>query len=84
MSIPTFGQLSFTANGHLLIAETAVEFQRTTIAIKTEIPNENHALRSARVLVLEQAASVIQNEINQELLQEQRELREEAGHRLTA
>jgi hypothetical protein len=49
MSMPTFGQLSFTATGHLLIAETAIEFQRTTIAIKAEIPNENHALRSARI-----------------------------------
>jgi hypothetical protein len=36
------------------------------------------------MLLLEQAASVIQNEINQELLQEQRELRETGGHRLTA
>jgi hypothetical protein len=74
MSIPTFGQLSFTANGHLLIAETAIEFQRTTIAIKTEIPNENHPLRSARILLLEKAESVIRHEINQEQLQVQREL----------
>jgi hypothetical protein len=84
MSIPTFGQLSFTANGHLLIAETAVEFQRTTIAIKTEIPNENHPLRSARLLVLKQAESIIRHEINQEQLQAQRESLAEAGHRLTA
>jgi hypothetical protein len=74
MSIPTFGQLSFTANGHLLIAETAIEFQRTTIAIKTEIPNENHPLRSARILLLEKAESVIRHEINQEQLQMHREL----------
>lgn len=84
MSIPTFGQLSFTANGHLLIAETAIEFQRTSIAIKTEIPNENHQLRSARLLVLEQAESIIRHEINQEQLQAQRELLAEAGHRLIA
>lgn len=84
MSIPTFGQLSFTAHGHLLIAETAIEFQQTTIAIKTEIPNENHPLRSARILVLEQAESIIRHEINQEQLQAQRELREAGCHRLTA
>jgi hypothetical protein len=84
MTMPTFGQLSFMANGHLLIAETAIEFQQTTIAIKTEIPNENHALRSARILVLEQAASVIRHEINQEQLQAQRELLAAPAHRLTA
>jgi hypothetical protein len=84
MTMPTFGQLSFTADGHLLIAETAIEFQRTTIAIKTEIPNENHALRSARILVLEQAVSVIRHEINQEQLQAQRELLAAPAHRLTA
>ncbi|MDB5773639.1 MAG: hypothetical protein V7606_2755 [Burkholderiales bacterium] len=84
MSMPTFGQLSFTATGHLLIAETAIEFQRTTIAIKAEIPNENHALRSARILLLEQAAFVIRHELNQEQLRQQPELLAAPAHRLTA
>jgi hypothetical protein len=84
MTMPTFGQLSFVSNGHLLIAETAIEFQRTTIAIKTEIPNEDHAMRSARILVLQQAESVIRHEIHQEQLQAQRELLAAPAHRLTA
>jgi hypothetical protein len=84
MSIPAFGQLSFTANGHLLIAETAIEFQRTTIAIKTEIPNENHPLRSARLLVLERAESIIRHEIDQEQLRAQRELFATAERCMTA
>lgn len=74
MRVPMFKQLSFTANGHLLTAETAIEFQQTLIAIKAEIPNENHPLRSARLLVLKQAESIIQYAIEQEQLQAQQEL----------
>lgn len=66
MSIPTFGQLNFTSNGHTLVAETAIEFQRTSITIKAEIPNENHLLRLARLLVLQQAQRVISDAIEQE------------------
>jgi hypothetical protein len=73
MSIPTFGQLKFTANGHFLTAETAIESQRTSIMIKAEISNENHPLRSARLLTLEQAATVLRHAIEQEQRQLQRE-----------
>jgi hypothetical protein len=73
MDTPTFTQLTFTPNGHLLIAETAIEFAQTRIVIKTEIPNDNHPLRSARLLVLEQAEAVIRHTIEQEQLQVQQE-----------
>lgn len=73
MSIPTFEQLSFTSNGHILIAETAIEFQQTSITIKAEIPNENHRLRLARLLVLQQAQRVIGHEIEQEQRRAQQE-----------
>ncbi len=66
MSIPTFEQLNLTSNGHTLVAETAIEFQQTSITIKAEIPNENHPLRSARLLVLQQAQWVISHTIEQE------------------
>ena len=66
MSIPTFEQLNLTSNGHTLVAETAIEFQKTSITIKAEIPNENHPLRSARLLVLQQAQWVISHTIEQE------------------
>lgn len=66
MSIPTFEQLNFISNGHTLIAETAIDFQQTNIAIKAEIPNENHPLRLARLLVLQQAQRVIGHAIEQE------------------
>jgi hypothetical protein len=66
MSIPTFEQLNLTSNGHTLVAETAIEFQQTSITIKAEIPNENHPLRSARLLVLQQAQWVINHTIEQE------------------
>lgn len=74
MRIPLFKQLSFTANGHFLSTETAIEFQQTIISIKAEIPNENHPLRSARLLVLKQAEAIIQYAIEQEQLQTQQEL----------
>lgn len=73
MSISTFEQLSFTSNGHTLVAETAIDFQQTNITIKAEIPNENHPLRLARLLVLQQAQRVIGHAIEQE----QRHLRQE-------
>jgi hypothetical protein len=66
MSIPTFEQLSFTSNGHTLVAETGITFQQTCITIKAEIPNENHPLRLARLLVLQQAQRVIGHAIEQE------------------
>lgn len=66
MSIPIFEQLNLTSNGHTLIAETAIEFQQTNITIKAQISNENHPLRLARLLVLEQAQSVIGHFIEQE------------------
>jgi hypothetical protein len=66
MSIPTFEQLNLTSNGHTLVAETAIEFQQTIITIKAEIPNENHPLRLARLLVLQQAQRVIGHAIEQE------------------
>jgi hypothetical protein len=66
MKIPTVEQLYLTSNGHTLVAETAVEFQQTSITIKAEIPNENHPLRQARLLVLQQAQWVISHAIEQE------------------
>ncbi|WP_136419996.1 hypothetical protein [Herbaspirillum sp. ST 5-3] len=66
MSIPTFEQLNFISSGHTLLAETAVEFQQTSVTIKAQIPNENHSLRSARLLVLQQAQRVIGHAIEQE------------------
>jgi hypothetical protein len=66
MSISTLEQLNFTSNGHTLVAETAIEFQQTSITIKAEIPNENHPLRLARLLVLQQAQRVIGHAIEQE------------------
>ena len=66
MSIPNSEQLSFTANGHTLVAETAIEFAKTCISIKAEIPNDNHPLQLARLLVLQKAQSVISNAIEQE------------------
>ncbi len=66
MSIPTFEQLNLTSNGHTLVAETAIDFQQTSITIKAEIPNENHPLRLARLLVLQQAQRVIGHAIEQE------------------
>ena len=74
MRIPLFKQLNFISNGHFLITETAIEFQQTIISIKAEIPNENHPLRSARLLVLKQAEEIIQYAIAQEQLQTQKEL----------
>jgi hypothetical protein len=71
MSTPTPRQLSFTSNGHTLVAETAIEFQQTCITIKAEIPNENHPLRVARLLVLQQAQRVIGHVIEQEQRQAQ-------------
>ena len=59
MSIPTFEQLNLTSNGHTLIAETAIDFPHANITIKAEIPNENHPLRLARLLVLQEAQRVI-------------------------
>ncbi len=66
MSIPTFEQLNLTSNGHTLFAETALDFQQTSITIKAEIPNENHPLRLARLLLLQQAYWVIGHAIEQE------------------
>lgn len=66
MAMSTFGQLNFTSNGHTLVAETGIEFQQTSITIKAEIPNENHQLRLARLLVLQQAQRVIGHAIEQE------------------
>jgi hypothetical protein len=66
MSIPTFEQLNFTSDGHTLVAETAIDFQQTSITIKAEIPNENHPLRLARLLVLRKAQWVIGHAIEQE------------------
>lgn len=73
MSIPIFGQLNFTSNGHTLVAETSIEFPQTSITIKAEIPNENHPLRLARLLVLQQAQSVIGHAIEQEQQRAQQE-----------
>ena len=73
MSIPIFEQLNLTSNGHTLIAETAIEFQQTHITIKAQISNENHPLRLARLLVLEQAQSVIGHAIEQEKRHAQKE-----------
>lgn len=66
MSIPTFEQLDFTSDGHTLIAKTSIDFQQTSITIKAPIPNENHPLRLARLLVLQQAQRVISHAIEQE------------------
>jgi hypothetical protein len=66
MSMPTFGQLNLTSNGHTLVAETAIDFGQTNITIKTEIPNENHPLRLARLLILQQAQRAIGHVIEQE------------------
>ena len=66
MSIPTFDQLNLTSNGHTLVGETAIDFQQTSITIKAEIPNENHPLRLARLLLLQQAHWVIGHAIEQE------------------
>lgn len=66
MSIPTCEQLNLTSNGHTLVAETTIDFQQTSITIKAEIPNENHPLRLARLLVLQQAQRVIGHAIEQE------------------
>jgi hypothetical protein len=66
MSLPTFEQLTFHSNGHALIAETSIDSQQAHITIKTEIPNENHPLRLARILVLQQAQRVIGHAIEQE------------------
>lgn len=66
MSAPSLAQLSFTPNGHTLVAETAIKFQQTSITIKAEISNENHSLRMARLLVLQQAQQAIGYAIEQE------------------
>lgn len=71
MSAPTPNQLNFTKNGHTLVAETAIEFQQTSITVKAEISNENHPLRSARLLVLQQAQRVIGHAIEEEERQAQ-------------
>ena len=73
MSIPTPNQLNFTSNGHTLVAETAIEFQRTNITIKAEISNENHPLRLARLLILQQAQRVIGHAIEEEQRQAQQQ-----------
>ena len=73
MSIPTFEQLNFTSDGHTLVGETGIQFQRTSITIKAEIPNENHPLRLARLLFLQHAQRVIDHAIEQE----QRHIRQE-------
>jgi hypothetical protein len=66
MTAAHLSEITFKSIGKNLVLETKVASINTMVSITAEISNENHRVRAARLLALEQAATLIQTAIEEE------------------